>query len=853
MPPLRLFPLKANNQTELQAALNTFTHQLERIDNLAGLSAQYSTDSRSTAYRLILVGRTKAELQRQAERAMSGLNKAFAQTGQWQSPLGSYLTINPLGKRGKIAFVYPGAMNAYIGLGRDLFAMFPDLPSNGLATLKVLETIRVSSPATMLEAGTNFSVLATIIMRDYLHVEPDMAFGYSLGESSMLWSLGVWQDAQAGSRLLHDSPLWQPNPSVQSSIESYVLTKTPDEVRAALIDERHVYLTMINTPTEVVIAGSPTRCQAVITRIGCQAVPISLYRLMHCEPAWVDYDSFVRLYGLLPHSVESIRFYSAAHYAPLGLNPQRLAHDLASMVCAPLDFPRLLERLYADGARIFIELGAGRTCTRWIGDNLAGREHVAVAFNKKGISDQISLTRLLARLISHQVISHGQPLNISETFRVLNSEHREISFPQQQEHILAVGDLHAEFLAQRRAGVQQLGQLIMAQMAATRENVDDMIRDKSNNSQSLAFTDWQLKQFATGSIADCFGSAYRVYDHQRGPRIPNGDLQLIQRVLRVEAEFGCFEAGSKLVAESDLRANDWYFQANLPFPTLPYSVYMEMALQACGFLSVYLGAALQRPQEDLYYRNLDGTSQLYQPIRAGNQTLTSHAELIFFTTNQGIILETYRFRLHDALGNLIFAGETTFGYFTRQAMENQVGLGEELSDIAQRWLAEGTKAGQIELPLWQTEPSAHLALLDQLMFDPHAGLHGYLLGQKRIKSDDWFFACHFYQDSVMPGSLGVEAVYQALQQFLGHKMSGRLQNSHIIHRLNQDVTWQYRGQISPSQCQMLVEIEISQLEISPTRIRLLASANVWREDGQGGYLRIYQINDVGLVVNLRSS
>jgi hypothetical protein len=48
----------------------------------------------------------------------------------------------------------------------------------------------------------------------------------------------------------------------------------------------------------------------------------------------------------------------------------------------PVDFPRVIERAYADGVRVFVEHGPRAQCTGWIRQILAGREHVAVALDR---------------------------------------------------------------------------------------------------------------------------------------------------------------------------------------------------------------------------------------------------------------------------------------------------------------------------------------------------------------------------------------------------------------------------------------------------------------------------------------
>ena len=44
---------------------------------------------------------------------------------------------------------------------------------------------------------------------------------------------------------------------------------------------------------------------------------------------------------------------------------------------------------------------------------------------------------------------------------------------------------------------------------------------------------------------------------------------------------------------------------------------------------------------------------------------------------------------------------------------------------------------------------------------------GEIIAEMDIKKDAWFFNCHFFADPVMPGSLGVDAMWQLIGFFLG--------------------------------------------------------------------------------------
>ena len=54
---------------------------------------------------------------------------------------------------------------------------------------------------------------------------------------------------------------------------------------------------------------------------------------------------------------------------------------LANHILHPVIFKTQIERLYAAGGRVFVEVGPRRVLTNLVADILAGQPHVAVALN----------------------------------------------------------------------------------------------------------------------------------------------------------------------------------------------------------------------------------------------------------------------------------------------------------------------------------------------------------------------------------------------------------------------------------------------------------------------------------------
>ena len=73
------------------------------------------------------------------------------------------------------------------------------------------------------------------------------------------------------------------------------------------------------------------------------------------------------------------------------------------------------------------------------------------------------------------------------------------------------------------------------------------------------------------------------------------------------------------------------------------------------------------------------------------------------------------------------------------------------------------------------EGNAQLPLPPMLMFDRITNINesggefsrGEIIAELDIKSDLWFFDCHFKNDPVMPGCLGLDAMWQLVGFYLG--------------------------------------------------------------------------------------
>jgi PfaB family protein len=456
--PMYLFPIGGEDREALLGSLDVLMQNLEKTQDQSGLATLarhwFEGYLQDVTYVVAIVGKEREELIREIQRAYQGVADAFAQGKDWKTPTGSYFTATPLGPRGQVAFVYPGAFNSYVGMGREVFRMFPNsyrslekltadpaqMFHDSLLYPRRLEPLSQrdldscedhlgEDAIAMLESGTSLAVCLTDILRKCFRVKPQAAFGYSLGETSMLYALGIWEHCDVSRALLHTSPLFQtrlsgpldvvrdyehlpqsPERAPEEIWATHILRMDPESLRECLKTNPQVYLTHINTPEEVVIAGDPTRCEEVIASLGCDSFQSPSSYVLHCEVMASEYEEFIKLSNVPVVPVPGIRFYSSAEYQLFEMDSTSIAQGIAKGVCQSLDFPRLVEQSYQDGVRVFIELGAASTCSRWISETLCNHPHIALSLNRRGADDSTSLVQALAKLLSHRVQLDLSPL-----------------------------------------------------------------------------------------------------------------------------------------------------------------------------------------------------------------------------------------------------------------------------------------------------------------------------------------------------------------------------------------------------------------------------------------------------------
>jgi acyl transferase domain-containing protein/3-hydroxymyristoyl/3-hydroxydecanoyl-(acyl carrier protein) dehydratase len=335
----------------------------------------------------------------------------------------------------------------------------------------------------------------------------------------------------------------------------------------------------------------------------------------------------------------------------------------------------------------------------------------------------------------------------------------------------------------------------------------------------------QILEFAEGSPSLCFGKPYEIFDRERRlARLPRPPFNFLHRVTEVSGEPFVMKAGVTAVGEYDVHADDWYF-AQERTGRIPFTVLQEAALQVCGWLSSYVGSALTSPN-DLAYRNLGGSCIWHKPVFAQPERLTTTVKLTNLSNSAGMIIQHFRMDMVDRKGEPVYSGTTYFGFFDREALKNQIGIrGFEpwrpSSDDLRNALPE--TAYPTAAPL----PGETLQMIDRIVrWIPNGGPAGlgHAVGETAVRPESWFFDAHFYQDPVVPGSLGLEAFVQLMKVEAMRRWGSAGRVTALGIPAGTAHEWEYRGQVVPTDRKMTTVMNV--VEIDETTKTLWADGHV---------------------------
>ncbi|MGH9232023.1 MAG: beta-ketoacyl synthase N-terminal-like domain-containing protein, partial [Acidimicrobiales bacterium] len=321
----------------------------------------------------------------------------------------------PAGEPPAVAFLFPGQGSQRPGMASDLFVGFAEtrpllrlgerwagsmLPPTAFddagrdAQRRAVTDTRVAQPA----LGLADLAAATVLER--FGVRPDMVAGHSYGELVALCVAGALDRATLlrlsearGQAMVDAVPGSDPGGMVAVSATRERL----DEVLAGV----DVVVANDNHPTQLVVAGTTPAIDEALGRLddaGITAKRLPVACAFHSPVVAAAADAFARHLDVAEVTEPDLPVFSNLTGEAYPADARKVRGMLAAQVVNGVRFTDEVRAMYDAGARVFVEVGPGRTLTGCVERILEGRPHTAISTDRPGDHGVRAMLHALGRL-----------------------------------------------------------------------------------------------------------------------------------------------------------------------------------------------------------------------------------------------------------------------------------------------------------------------------------------------------------------------------------------------------------------------------------------------------------------------
>jgi acyl transferase domain-containing protein len=411
--------VEADDRTALSATLDrlrAYAIQVEGVP-LRDLAYTLNCSLSNKTHRVAIVASSFEELAQKIDRVKQRLSDPQCNTIRDRG--GLYYFAGDELRSGKIALMFPGEGSQYIGMLGDFCMVFPEVRAffdRADAVVKDPDHVPLSAilypppsfseeEEASAEAGlwsieratesvlTADGAIHALLVR--LGVRADMMTGHSAGEWIAMAASGMVDIPEFVSSMDRLAEMYRKLSGTTEIPKMTMLAVGAGREKTLELAERagcEVHLANDNCPHQVVAVADPEDAPRLIDHLlksGVFVERLPYDRGYHTPSFTYICDPLRDFFQGLNVQPPKSPVYSCTTTGPYSHEHEVILDTVANTFARPLLFRQTIEKMYEDGARIFIESGPRGNLTAFVDDILRGKPHLSVpmdVFHRPGIA-----------------------------------------------------------------------------------------------------------------------------------------------------------------------------------------------------------------------------------------------------------------------------------------------------------------------------------------------------------------------------------------------------------------------------------------------------------------------------------
>ena len=421
-----LVTLSADSGAELVRKARACAEDASKSDSLQWLAHESQREfDASTSARLAIVATDESDLKEKLEQAATMIEGD--ETKSFETPTGIHYVNVPAAdlptSPGGLAYLFSGQGSQYLHMGASVAMQFGDalavwdraanfewdedkrlhqvvFPRTAFEDEEREEQQRNLSATEWAQPAIGCTSLSLLRLLDRLGLEAESVAGHSFGEITALHAAGILSEenflevARRRGELMAQAAV---NPGAMIAV-----AKPIEEVRKLLEGwDTPVVIANHNAPEQVVLSGETSEIESIEEKLAEQGMTtrrLPVATAFHSPVVEKASGTFGEFLTGVEFSAPNIPVYSNTTGKVHDTAPEALREMIGKQLAREVKFVDMIEAMYSDGIRTFVEVGPGSVLTRLVGTILGDREHVAISLDRKGKEGVRSFFEALAKL-----------------------------------------------------------------------------------------------------------------------------------------------------------------------------------------------------------------------------------------------------------------------------------------------------------------------------------------------------------------------------------------------------------------------------------------------------------------------